>query len=268
MDVLNAILWLAGLFPLMAAWQANRRTSLLHTIIWAIVAWAVWGCVIWTAESPVATAIRYVALSLTGAVGVAALGARRPYVGAWNFVVIGLVAVTNWPLIESLLIGTEPRDPLRVFFLSATVAVGLLNYLPTRNAPAVVVAVAGLGGELVALFAASWLPGEGSADALHLLVLVTPWIAWACWRWSRRPASEFDQLWRGFRDRFGFLWAQRMREQFNHAAANAGWPVRLTWRGLHRTRSQEAIPPADQEAMVVTLRKVLQRFMAAEAGSD
>jgi hypothetical protein len=37
--------------------------------------------------------LRYLALCLTGCVGVAVLGARRPGVGAWDFVLLGLLAV-------------------------------------------------------------------------------------------------------------------------------------------------------------------------------
>ncbi len=89
---------------------------------------------------------------------------------------------------------------------------------------------------------------------------MAPCAVWGCW-WGPRPAqSEFDRLWLDFRDRFGFFWSQRVREQFNNSAAHAGWPVYLRWRGLRRT-TREPIGPFDQQAMIDTLRKALQRFM-------
>jgi hypothetical protein len=200
-----------------------------------------------------------VALSLTGAAGIAVLGARRPYVFAWDFVVLGLVGVILLPLIESLFIGTDPVDPLRIFFLSATLAVGVVNYGPTCFAPTVALLTPALAGELLGQFAPQSLPGQSSA-LVHLLVLLAPWAAWGCWRGRRAGTSEFDRLWLDFRDRLGLFWSQRVREQFNHAAAHAGWPVYLGWRGLRRHGGADAILPADQAAMVDTLRKALKRF--------
>ena len=80
--------------------------------------------------------VRYCALCMTGCAGIAVLGARRPHVFAWNFVVLGLFAVMVLPLIETQIIGTHPVDTLRILFMGGTIAVGILNYLPTRSAPA------------------------------------------------------------------------------------------------------------------------------------
>ena len=190
----------------------------------------------------------------------AVLGARRPHVVAWNFVVLGLLAVTLLPMVESLFIGTHHVDPLRLCFLSATLAVGVLNYLPTRSAPAVLLLAVALTGELVSLFAPAVLPGRGELPLFHLLVMLAPWATWGCWRGTRTARSEFDRLWLDFRDRWGLFWAQRVREQFNRAAGHACWPLYLGWSGLHRT-APTAIVAADQAAMLETLRKALQRFM-------
>src|SRR5260370_1235188 len=57
------------------------------------------------------------------------------------------------------------------------------------------------------------------------LLGLTPWLGWAA-LCRRGPAeAEFDRTWLAFRDRYGMVWGQRTREQFNRAAANAGWPV-------------------------------------------
>jgi hypothetical protein len=64
----------------------------------------------------------------------------------------------------------------------------------------------------------------------------------------------------GFRDRFGLVWAQRAREQFNRAAFHAGWSIVLRWGGL-RLRTG-AMPPdsSKQEEIIATLRALLKRF--------
>jgi hypothetical protein len=267
MTTVYAVLLTAGLYPLAVAWRANRATSLGHAVGWAGAAWLAWGWALLggDADRLGLDPARFVALALTGGAGIAVLGARRPHVFAWNFVVIGLLAVMLLPLIESLFIGTDPVDPLRVTFLSATLAVGLLNYLPTRAAPAVLLLALGEAGEVASLFAAGWFPDRGEVQLFHLIVLLVPWAVWGCWRGAAPGRAEFDRLWLDFRDRFGLLWSQRVREQFNRAAAHAGWPVWLSWGGLRRTEPGRAIPPADQDAMLRTLRAALQRFISQQA---
>lgn len=252
-------------WPLLAAWRANRRTTLSQALCWAWAAWAAWGL---TAAADVRSAasadgLRYLALSLTGCAGVAVLGARRPGVGAWNFVVFGLLAVMLLPLAEGLISGGSLHlaGP-RVLFLSGTLGVIVLNYLPTKLGAAAV--CLGFGCTLQLLLLAG---PESLAERLHSSA---PWLAIPALaaaplgHFSMRrkpvPASVFDAVWLDFRDRFGLLWGQRMREQFNRSAANAGWPVYLRWRGLRLTRGAMLPPPALQVEMVAVLRALLQRF--------
>src|SRR6188472_3091553 len=93
---------LAGLYPIFCAWQANRRTSLRDAMLWTTAAWISWA-------GPMSLfgtrASLFIALSLTGCASVAVLGARRPHVLAWNFVVFGLFGVLALPLVEGWLIG-------------------------------------------------------------------------------------------------------------------------------------------------------------------
>jgi hypothetical protein len=98
---------------------------------------------------------------------------------------------------------------------------------------------------------------------LHGLLLSIPWIGWMCVLATGKPVSQFDRLWLAFRDRFGLFWSQRVREQFNQAARNAAWPVKLSWRGLVLTGAERPAP-ADEEKILQTLRAVLQRFMPGE----
>jgi hypothetical protein len=264
-----AVLVLAGLVPFALAWQANRRTSLRHAVLWAVAAWLGWGAALALGDTaaPGVEPGRYLALCLTGGAGVAVLGARRPHVGAWNFVVVGLLGVMLLPLAESLVIGTDPVDPLRIVFMAATAGVVVLNYLPTRAGPAAVLLGAGCAGEMVLLFAPGWI-APSAGWGFHLLILAVPWVGWLAWRRPRTEAAPFDRLWLDFRDRLGLLWGQRAREQFNHAAAHAGWPVQLRWRGLRRV-GPGAISTEAQQEMVRTLRAVLKRFVPAdEAGAE
>jgi hypothetical protein len=250
--VVLGVLFVTGALPLWTAWRANWRTSLGQAVLWAVAAWAAWAG---TAGEEARTdavfpAGRYAALCLTGCAGVAVLGARRPGVAAWNFVVAGLLIVLLRPLWEGQ--GAFRLREAHVLFLAATLAVPLLNYLPTRLAPAALVLAGGCAAVLASLAgqAAEWLEQGGMG-----LAALSPWLAWV---YARRPPgrSEFDVLWRTYRDRFGFLWGQRMREQFNRAAAPAGWPVVLHWGGL-RTRDGR---PADLPEAVAMLRAVLKRF--------
>jgi hypothetical protein len=53
------------------------------------------------------------------------------------------------------------------------------------------------------------------------------------------------------------VWGQRVREQFNRSAANAGWPVALHWYGLV---VEEGRTPPDGAALVAKLQALLRRF--------
>ena len=48
-----------------------------------------------------------------------------PHVAAWNFVIVGLLAVMVLPLLENLLLGSRPIGPVRIGFLAVTLLVTL-----------------------------------------------------------------------------------------------------------------------------------------------
>jgi hypothetical protein len=267
MTGLSAVLLLAGAYVLGRAWWANRQTTLGHAVGWSVAAWAAWtGAVLlaWMRPESDPLLARYLALCLTGCASIAVLGARRPGVAAWNFVVLGLLAVLLLPV--ALGLGTLRLEWPYVLLLAGTLAVGVLNYLPTRLGPAALLLAAGCAIEL-----ANVLPRESVPQPLQrvlpvgqLLVVVSPWAALVQFSWRRPAAAEFDRLWLAFRDRFGLVWGQPLREQFNRAAANAGWPVVLRWAGL-RIAPGAALPgPAAQEEIVAALRASLKRFVREE----
>ncbi|HEY7308754.1 MAG TPA: hypothetical protein VH643_05245 [Gemmataceae bacterium] len=253
MDLLAALLLLTAVFPLTTALRANRGTTLRQPLLWALVAWAAW---IGVAGSRLLRPGQderlacYAALCLTGCAGVAVLGARRPGVTAWNFVVVGLLAVLLLPILNGL--GELRLESAQELFLGVTLLVPLLNYLPTRLGPGVLLAAAGCGLEMARLIepaSPAWFRPVGLG-----LLAGGPWTAWAG-QWKRgSSATEFDRLWLSYRDRFGFVWGQRMREQFNRAADHAGFPVVLRWKGLQPETT------ADAAALMSLLRAVLKRF--------
>ena len=250
------LLLATGFYPLWRAWRAGRGTTVRPAVAWTACAWAAWLAAACLGSD--AGLARYLALCLTGCAGVAVLGARRPIVAAWNFVVLSLWVVLLWPVAEGL---GEPR--LNVFvltLLSAATAVGVLNYLPTRLAPAVLLAGGACAVEvavvLKALDATRW---DGDAPALAALA-VAPWLGLAAAR-RRTSKDELDREWLDFRDRFGAVWALPARDQFNRASANGGWGVILDWTGARPAGDPAAVR---QMEALAGLRGVLKRFAADE----
>jgi hypothetical protein len=259
--LLAGLLVATGVYPLVRALQANRRTTLRQPLLWALTAWAAWTGVAWSrvlhASAENERLACYGALCLTGCAGVAVLGARRPGVAAWNFVVVGLLAVLLLPILNGL--GELRLEPAQELFLGATLLVPLLNYLPTRLGPGMLLTAAGCGLTFIRLIAPDsppWMRPAGLG-----LLAGGSWVAWIGVKSQRLPDIEFDRLWLAYRDRFGFVWGQRMREQFNQAVRHAGHPVVLRWDGLHPTASQPLPEPA---VLLLLLRAVLKRFGAEE----
>jgi hypothetical protein len=266
MAELGLILVISGFYPIGRAWRANRQTSLRQALAWFAAAWVLWGCVFLDGKvsTEPGTITPYFALCGTGCAGVAVLGARRPGVDAWNIVVLGLLSVLLLPLAESLLGGRAlSLDGPRTLFLAGTLAVGLLNYVPTPMAPAVLLFGAGSAVEILRIhlfFEEGDVLGRLQPFSRCLLA-VTPWIALASARQRRTGLSEIDRLWLGFRDRFGFVWGKRLQEQFNRAAAHAGWPVYLSWQGLRVRPDPGASSEQDRDsALEALLRDLFKRF--------
>jgi hypothetical protein len=264
MKIACALILLAGAYPLWRAWRTNWITSLLHSVAWASFAWLAWVAVLFVPEGSALRDLRYVALSLTGCAGVAVLGARRPGVSPWNFVVLALLALDLLPMAEGAFTGRDLEPgALRMTCLVGTVLVGVVNYLPTRFYTAAMAALAGSLGTLAILLrpAGAGYPGIPVALLAHGCIALTPWLAlFARQRKLSAPFAESDRLWLDFRDRFGFVWSKRLCEQFNNAARHARWPVRLSWYGMELMTSGEPLS-ADKEAEIVNaLRALTKRF--------
>lgn len=242
----------SAICPLASAWRANAGTTLRPTILWAAGAWLAW--LTYAFRSDVLTA--YAALTFSAAMFVAVLGARRPGVVAWNFVVLGFLIVAWLGWAEGTLTGGGLKlGPLRLGAVAIVLLVGLGNYFATWAFPGVLsfAIAAGLTFEHLR-------SGQAPIDVnvAGTLAGAAPWLAWVGLRAGRAPASMFGGDWQRFRDRFGAIWALRLAEQFNRAAANAGWPVRLGWMGLEPPTTQPATEWHD------TLMALQRRFRARD----
>jgi hypothetical protein len=253
-----AVLLLTAFYPIQRAWQANHRTTLRHAIAWAggaLTAWFLAACMSATWPGADAALLRYFALCLTGCAAVAVLGARRPGVAAWNFVVGGLLAVLLLPV--AIKIGEVRLNAFDATFLSGALAVGFLNHLPSRLAVVMLSVGAACAvemGLLLGITTVDWNWGDPTALAL---LAAAPWLGLAVARRKTPAVDEFNREWLAFRDRFGIVWALPARDQFNRAAVNGKWGVVLDWKGL---RSAEGSVDARPVAALAGLRAVLKRF--------
>jgi hypothetical protein len=257
------VLHLLGVYPLTRLVLANRRTSLTHAVGWVIAAWAGWlvAILLNRTDGPNVAASDYLAVCLTSCAGVAVLGARRPGVAAWDFVVFGLLAVQLLPLAEGF--GELRLTTTRLAFLMAVVAVIGFNYGPTRNGSAAAVLTVGCWVVAWTITVADHTPASEAAKTFGLFaVLLSPWLALAAHLVGRRPLDALERTWLAFRDRFGLTWSLRIRDQFNRAAANAGWQWTLGWSGrISEPGRAGGDPPAEAVAL---LEALLKRFGAQD----
>ncbi|MER3417004.1 MAG: hypothetical protein C4297_12435 [Gemmataceae bacterium] len=236
-------------------WQALKDTTLRSAWLWLGLAWLVWtirSFGLW--PEPLGN---YLGLCGSALVVAAVLGARRPGADAWNLVVLCLAGVLCLPAGHASASGWLLEIPWAIFLIGL-LTFGLINYLPTGLAAAMVFA-----GTAHAL-AAVPLVMELSEPIAHRLgmyadaVLVPAlWLGWILTRRRAADAQDFQSRWRLFRDRFGLVWALRVQEQFRAAARHRGLPYDLTWRGLVPTAETACTRQEEAERLVHAL---LQRF--------
>lgn len=159
---------------------------------------------------------------------------------------------------------------VRTVFLASTIAIGVLNYLPTRLAPAAMFLGLGCAWEILSMSKPELLavPFAPVHYVSLLAVALVPWVAYARVRWQPLPASEFDQVWLRFRNSYGLVWSQRLREQFNQSAKHSNWPVILRWQGLRMIPGESPPSHEDRVAMLANLRALMKRFEAPEKAKE
>ena len=276
--LLLAIVLLAALVRLGWAWTRARGLALRPALTWGMVAILLGLASQWSALGepldsgrPAAGHWSYLASVATLSALISVLGARRPGGGAWAILMGMLVVLFLLPWLEgsALAGGGSGLDRLRldppwaVFFGLLTIA-GVTNYLPTRHGAASAIVGLGLVAELIGLA----VPGLAVATRARLWSFVPMMIgsgvlaSTAIGPRRQVPGHDFDRLWLWFRDRWGVVWALRVRDRFQKAADASGWPVVLRWDGLASRdgRPLEAVP----ESAAATLTALLRRFADAD----
>ena len=259
------------------AWRV-RGTTLSAAAVWSVAA------VIAVAAAEVAVAILQAAPAASGdslryaaAVTVlcpmmAVLGAKRPQNLAWQWVVVSLLAVLWLPVARQLVRESGTSVEVSVAWhalILVLIGVGLCNYLPTRNWPAALVAIAGQSALLGPYVGLNWSPG-GVPQTITAMTcfLVATGIAGISAKLRRRHANgglgALDSQWLKFRDAFGAFWGLRAMQRINQGAESAALPIRLTWRGwalvpgTQMTGADDMRPSIAQAARLT--RTVLRRF--------
>jgi hypothetical protein len=247
-SLLSWVVYVSAAVPMFVALRTTRGTTLFHAATWAWFAWLAWGLAL-TADD---RRLDYAALCITGSAGVAVFGARRPGVTAWNFVVGSLLVVLLLPVAEGMLTGTGLQlGWFRTTFVTVLVGATVINYLPTRLG----IGAVALGASCGLTLAGLWDRGHAMRPLLPWLIGIVPWVAWIGMPGYRTRGTAFDRQWMAFRDRYGLVWGQRLREQFNCAAVNAGWAATLRWRGLQAGTQVTDVQRREMEGALAALMK-------------
>lgn len=251
-------------------------TTLRAPCVWALVSAATLILVAVRANFPEAmlsaglSSLRFAAVATTLCPLMAVLGAKRPQDTGWQWVVITLWIVLVWPAGQAVLLRSGRLDLFIAWklFLVGLVALGPLNYLPTRSwLASLLVAL----GQIVLLseylwtmpsLAARWLLPISSGCFLLAAGIVT---------WQHRSAEEpeggdstslaaYSRQWRRFRDAYGAFWALRILSRANQTAELRDWPMRLAWTGFE-TAACEKPTAAQLSELEQTMSTLLRRFV-------
>lgn len=255
--------------PLGLAWTRSKGLAIRPGVVWAIIAVTLGGLgQVVAGSEPVASGrpftghFSYLSGLATLAALITVLGARKPGSGAWAILMGMLVLVFLLPWLEGAgLVGrSRGMDRLRleapwsIFYAGLAVA-GIVNYLPTRWGFSAMLVGGSLAVEWLAL-ALNWpLPRRSAAWSVSAAVLGLG--ISSMFLQGRREVSPpgLASLWFWFRDRWGVVWALRVKERFNRTAEASSWQVRITWQGPSPCR--DATESAEAEAVLASL---LRRF--------
>ena len=195
---------------------------------------------------------------------IAVLGAKRPQDRGWQWVVASLWLVVLWPAAQTLANPAGPTveiiTPWRMFIV-ALIAMGPLNYLPTRHWLASLFVA---GGQLL-LFSrylgvyepADWFP-------LAMICFMVAAVAILVRRGGGVPREggliAQNQRWLVYRDAFGAFWGLRVLQRVNETATLRRWPVRLSWAGFDKVDDTE-LTDAQLVEINQSFDTLLRRFL-------
>jgi hypothetical protein len=200
------------------------------------------------------------------------LGAKRPQDRGWQWIVLSLWVILLVPAMQA--VAARSAQQLELYgawrlLLLALIAMGLLNYLPTRYVLAALLVAVGqtllLWSHL--FFVASG--GEGLRVAgLGLILMAAIVVLLAASRTTQSvraesllsPTAAFNARWLAFRDGWGAFWALRVMQRVNQTAELSRWPVRLEWREGFVAANEATIDPSTAAHIQQTLDSLLRRF--------
>ena len=278
-------LGIAGASALGFRWL--RGTTLSAPAVWAIAA-ALGVAVVeaglaWRGplvDPMTASLWRYAAAAGTFCPLMGVLGAKRPQDRGWQWVVLSLWVILLVPAMQAVAARSGRRLELYgawQLLLAALIAMGLLNYLPTRYAPAAVLFAIGQA----LLFGPYLFTINSNGDGWRVagLVLILAAASTALVIPSRRVAVSsddgdlsttegFNSRWFAFRDGWGAFWGLRVMQRVNQTAEFSGWPVRLEWwdgfapiaEGGEVVAPDVALDPQIAAHIQQTLDSLLRRF--------
>jgi hypothetical protein len=216
-----------------------RETTLIPAWSWALAAVIAWSAIELAAGlsgDPPSTwqdPLRLAAVTLSFCPILAVLGAKRPQHAAWSFVVAAFWGIVMLPAAEAFFLQRGQRLEMgdaRSWFLWILIAVGPINYLPTRQWLAATLLAA---GQMLALSEYLPLVHRALFAQQHLAGLCLGCLSLALARSPRSlAAGKYDRLWLDFRDTFGLFWSLRLQERVNAVAQTNGWPIWLSWSGF------------------------------------
>lgn len=265
-----------------------RGTTLVAPALWALGSIvAIGGIELLAAAGRLhagpASPVRYAAAVTVLCPMMAVLGAKRPQDRAWQWVVAALVATLWLPAASTAFVHRGESmhlSPAWLAFVAVLVLLGPLNYLPTRNWLAALLAAAGQGVLFAPYAASSAWSHQGWTEPVSLaaFLLATGLVWLRVWRIQSTPVDaqrgllgELDAAWLRFRDAFGAFWAVRVMQRVNQGVESAGPPVVLRWDGWRGRDAAATEQPSDRpgELSVARARKsidtVLRRFVDVDA---
>ena len=265
---------LAALLTVIALYGRKKLagTTLTAPCIWiAISAACLAGLALVEMTQPAETismsALRFAVAASTLCPLVAVLGAKRPQDRGWQWIVLSLWLIVVWPAAQALAHPAGPRVELFTpwkMFLAGLVAMGPLNYLPTRHWLASMLVAAGqlilLSDYLGISTLNEWqLP---SALACFAIAAMTVALRRKEHGMTEQTLKDDTERWLRFRDGFGAFWAIRVMQRVNETAGLRNWPVRLAWTGFESATGEKSpeLNKVQNEEIEQTFDTLLRRF--------
>lgn len=255
-----------------------RDTTLVAPCLWVAIAAS---CLFFFAIVQTQTAaglahsvLRFAVAAMTLCPLIAVLGAKRPQDRGWLWVVAALWFILVWPAGQTLAKPVGPEFEIFLpwkLFIIALIAMGPLNYLPTRHWLASMFVA---GGQLLLFSKFLGIPQPDwwlSIAALSFVIAAILVVIWHNSFTTSTTLSEQTARWLWFRNAYGAFWGLRIMQRVNETAALRNWPVELTWSGFEKVNSVAGRPEAgdprpEASATVVaeidqSLDTLLRRFL-------